>query len=115
MSSAKRRFFSGPSLEAALMRAARFHRVGPERLDYRRLEKRHGFLKVRRGVVIEVNPAAPLKQAEQVDGVASPGKNAVQQPANQPEVREEDVVPIDEETLAAARDIAVPIYMPLVG
>lgn len=87
------------------MRAARFHRVEPERLAYRKLEKRHGFLKVRRGVVIEVNPAAPLRQAAPAEDMGGPhAKGDVQEPVEQPEVREEDVVSIDEETLAAARE-----------
>ncbi len=62
MSGTKQRFFSGPSLEAALMRAARVYRAEPERLAYKKLEKRHGFLKIRRSVVIEVDPESPLKK-----------------------------------------------------
>ncbi len=105
MSGAERRFFSGPSLEAALMRAARFHRVAPEKLNYRKLDKRHGFLRVRRGVVIEVNPAAPVRRVAQTEEVASPAvEGDIREPANQPEDREEDVVSIDEDTLAAARE-----------
>ncbi len=73
MSSGKRRFFSGPSLDAALMRAARFHRVEPEKLLYRKLEKRHGFLKIRRGIVIEVDPEAPLLEADAGAEVAGAG------------------------------------------
>ncbi len=62
MRGGKQRFFSGSSLEAALMRAARVYRAEPERLAYKKLEKRHGFLKIRRSVVIEVDPESPLKK-----------------------------------------------------
>lgn len=59
MSAAERRFFSASSLALAVAAAARWYGVEPERLAYRVREKRHGFVKAPRGVVIEVDPLAP--------------------------------------------------------
>lgn len=68
MSDQKRRFFSGISIEQALIQAASYHGVDPERIVYRKVEKRHGFLRVRRRVVIDVDPQSPLKP----EGAAAP-------------------------------------------
>jgi spoIIIJ-associated protein len=62
MNDPKRRFFSGDSLQQALVQAANHYNLPPEEIAYRSLEKRHGFLKVRRKVVIEVNPDAPKRE-----------------------------------------------------
>ena len=72
----KRQFFSGNSLEQAVMAAARQFGIDPERVAYTQLEKRHGFLKVRRRVVIEVDGDAPelpsgAKPAIELDEVPS--------------------------------------------
>lgn len=61
MTSQTRRFFSGDSLEQAIMQAARHHQIEPDQVRYTQIEKRHGFLKRRRGVVIEVDPEAPMR------------------------------------------------------
>lgn len=61
MTSQTRRFFSGDSLEQAIMQAARHHQIEPDQVAYTQIEKRHGFLKRRRGVVIEVDPEAPMR------------------------------------------------------
>jgi len=63
MSARSRRFFWGNSLPQALMSAARYHRLPPEQLAYRRREKRHGFLRHPRRVVIEVDPQHPMRAA----------------------------------------------------
>lgn len=55
----KRQFFSGNSMEQAVLLAARHFGVEPERVAYTLRDKKHGFLKVRRRVVIEVDPASP--------------------------------------------------------
>jgi spoIIIJ-associated protein len=62
MNDPKRRFFSGDSLQQALVQAANHYNLPPEEIAYRSLEKKHGFLKVRRKVVIEVNPDAPKRE-----------------------------------------------------
>jgi spoIIIJ-associated protein len=53
-----RKFYSGSSLDQALMKAARDLGVPKEALRYRQIEKKHGFLKMRRSIVIEVDPNA---------------------------------------------------------
>lgn len=63
MSNTGRRFFSGDTLEQAVMQAARHFQIDPDDLAYRKVEKRHGFLKVRRGVVIDVDPDNPRRAA----------------------------------------------------
>lgn len=56
----RRRFFSANSIERALVEAASYHGVAPERIAYRPVEKRHGFVKNARRAVIEVDPENPL-------------------------------------------------------
>jgi spoIIIJ-associated protein len=56
-----RRFFSAPSLTQALLAAARHHKVDPDDVAYEVIDKKHGFLKTPRGVVIEVDPEAPTR------------------------------------------------------
>lgn len=55
----ERQFFSGNSLEQAILAAARHYDLDPERVAYTLRDKKHGFLNIRRRVVIEVDPAAP--------------------------------------------------------
>jgi spoIIIJ-associated protein len=57
----KRRFFSGESIEQALLEAAGYHGLEPAQVAWRQIEKRHGFLRMRRNVVIEVDPEAPRR------------------------------------------------------
>jgi spoIIIJ-associated protein len=63
MSGPERRFFAASSLSLAVGAAARWYGIDPERLAYRVRDKRHGFVKAPRGVVIEVDPAAPARAA----------------------------------------------------
>jgi predicted RNA-binding protein Jag len=72
-----RRFFWGRSLAQALARAARHHGVAPDRLDYRLSEKRHGFVKHPRAVLIEVDPQHPELQSE----IPQPATEIVARPA----------------------------------
>jgi predicted RNA-binding protein Jag len=65
MSDPKRRFFSGDSLQQALVQAANHYNLNPEEVAYRSVDKRHGFLKVRRKIVIEVDPEAPKRPADE--------------------------------------------------
>ena len=76
MNEAKRRFFSGDSLQQALVQAANYFNLAPEQIEYRSIEKRHGFLKVRRKVVIEVNPDAPRREKPAPIPVAAPVRPA---------------------------------------
>jgi predicted RNA-binding protein Jag len=59
MSDSKRRFFSGDTLQQALVQAANHYHLQPEEIAYHQIEKRHGFTKVRRKFLIEVDPEAP--------------------------------------------------------
>jgi len=61
MNDVKRRFFSGDTLQQALVQAANYFNLDPSYVAYRSLEKRHGFLKTRRKVVIEVDPDNPRR------------------------------------------------------
>ncbi|HVS00977.1 MAG TPA: R3H domain-containing nucleic acid-binding protein [Thermoanaerobaculia bacterium] len=63
MSEPKRRFFSGDTLQQALVQAAIYFGLEPHEIAYRPIEKRHGFLKVRRNAVIEVDPESPRRTA----------------------------------------------------
>jgi predicted RNA-binding protein Jag len=72
MNDSKRRFFSGDTLQQALVQAANHYHLQPEEIAYHQIEKRHGFTKVRRKFVIEVDPAAPRREA----GVAPPAPAA---------------------------------------
>lgn len=56
-----RQFFSGKSLEQAVMAAARTFQLEPTEVQYKVREKKHGFINGRRRFVIEVDPDAPKK------------------------------------------------------
>jgi spoIIIJ-associated protein len=96
MTSQTRRFFSGDTLEQAIMQAARHHQIEPDQVVYTQIEKRHGFLKRRRGVVIEVDPEVPARTGAETE-----------EPAREPEFEisaVEAAPPLDHsaETAAAA-------------
>ena len=55
----ERQFFSGNTLEQAVLAAARYYELDPDSVAYKVREKKHGFVNVRRRVVIEVDPSAP--------------------------------------------------------
>ena len=67
----ERQFFSGNSVEQAILAAARHHGLEPSRVAYRVRDKKHGFLNIRRRVVIEVDPAAPEQPEESLQQVPS--------------------------------------------
>ena len=58
----KRKYFSGNTVEQAIMKAAAHYGVQPAELAYQVVEKKHGFLKVRRRIVIRVDPGAPAHE-----------------------------------------------------
>lgn len=78
MSEPKRRFFSGDTLQQALVQAANYYNLSPEEVEYRSIEKRHGFLKARRRIVIEVDPDSP-RRAE--PAALPPGPTRAPRPA----------------------------------
>lgn len=82
MTETRRRFFTGASLEQAVMQAARYHQVEPEELAYTEVEKRHGFLRVRRRVVVEVDPDHPRRSPAPEE--VAPAPEAPSPPAAEP-------------------------------
>jgi predicted RNA-binding protein Jag len=64
MTDEMRRFFSGDTLQQALVQAANYFHLQPEQIAYKAIEKRHGFVKRSRKAMIEVDPAAPQRVAE---------------------------------------------------
>lgn len=61
MTEKKRKFFSGRSVEQAVVSAASYYGVDPDELAYREIEKKHGFVRKRRKAVIRVDPENPRK------------------------------------------------------
>ncbi len=112
MSGSERRYFSGDTLEMALMRAARFHEVDPDRLAWTKVEKKHGFLKARRGVVIEIDPQAPLKPAGEVPPVSPPDEVppvSQQAPREAPREALDEVPPVSQPAPREAPDEVPPV------
>ncbi|HVR29748.1 MAG TPA: hypothetical protein VMS86_09465, partial [Thermoanaerobaculia bacterium] len=62
MSEPPRLFFTGISLEQAVLTAAQHYGCEPDDLAYERVERRYGFLRVRRNVVIKVDPKNPVRR-----------------------------------------------------
>ena len=62
----ERQFFSGNTLEQAVLAAARHYGLDPSRVAYSVRDKKHGFLNIRRNVVIEVDPSEPELPEEAV-------------------------------------------------
>ena len=60
-----RRFFSGKTLDQTVMMAARHYGIDPSELAYRQIEKKHGFLRTRKAVMIAVDPESPRRQPEE--------------------------------------------------
>ncbi|HTQ78584.1 MAG TPA: hypothetical protein VMM92_01215, partial [Thermoanaerobaculia bacterium] len=72
MSASQKRFFSGDTLRQALVQAANHFHLDPEEIAYRTLEKRHGFIKNRRKVMIEVDSEAPRRETPTAAAAPSP-------------------------------------------
>ncbi len=67
-----RRFFSGNTLDQAVMAAARHYGIEPDQLAYRQIEKRHGFLRTRKAAVISVDPEMPRRGPEVAAAAGEP-------------------------------------------
>ena len=127
-----RKFFSGATLEQAVLAAARHYELEPDRIAYSQRDKKHGFLTVRRKFVIEVDPRSPERpEGEEVPWepklagrpsrgpaataapaapqVAKAPTRAPKQEATAPEPREEDV---DRSAEAPVPDEAAPAEVP---
>lgn len=86
-----RRFFSGRTLDQAVMMAARHYKIDPEQLAYRQIEKRHGFLRARRAVVIAVDPDQPRREPPPAAEATAPPPAA----APEPEAPQTSAVAVD--------------------
>ena len=71
----ERQFFSGNTIEQALMAAAR--------VAYTLRDKKHGFLNIRRRVVIEVDPEAPEKPEPAPGEDVTPGRRTADRGATE--------------------------------
>lgn len=79
-----RQFFSGNTLEQAILAAARHHGLDPEQVAYSQRDKKHGFLNIRRRFVIDVDPEAPRREAQALaQGVPSEEGLAVKPESDQ--------------------------------
>ncbi len=72
----ERQFFSGNTLEQAVLAAARHHDLEPDRVAYKLRDKKHGFLNIRRRVVIEVDPAVPERSKEVLEPSVARGERS---------------------------------------
>lgn len=54
-----RKFFSGNSVRQAVVSAASYFDLSPDEIAYREVDKKHGFLKLRKRVIIEVDADDP--------------------------------------------------------
>lgn len=93
-----RRFFSGRTLQAAVLAAASHYGIEPEELAYEEIDKRHGFLKNRSKVVIAVDPAGPRREPKEAR--EEPASRAEAPPA--PAEREAERAPAAPEPGSAA-------------
>jgi spoIIIJ-associated protein len=96
MAASRRRFFSGNTLEQALLSAASAFGLDPTEVAYKPVEKKHGFLRVRRRVVIEVDEAAPRREKPKavLDPVPKPRRIAAERIGEPPpEPRQAESVP----------------------
>ncbi|HEX3129860.1 MAG TPA: R3H domain-containing nucleic acid-binding protein [Thermoanaerobaculia bacterium] len=84
MNEPKRRFFSGDTLQQALIQAANHFHLAPEEISYRSIEKRHGFLKTRRKVLIEVDPESPRRAPGSPPPPPAPARPVLSAPVGAP-------------------------------
>lgn len=97
-----RQFFSGNSIEQAVMAAARHYGIEPERIAYTTRDKKHGFLNIRRRVVIEVDPEKPELTGDELARRAE----TPPEPTSKPKIVDvpEEVTPEEREDLAGPVD-----------
>jgi len=80
----RKKFFSGNSIEQAVSQAARHFELEASEVAYRKVERRHGFLKTRRRAVIEVDAENPRLQPEAGEATGVPESVDREQVADQP-------------------------------
>lgn len=104
-----KQFFTGNSLEQAVLAAARRFHLEPEQVAYTVRDKKHGFLKIRRRIVIEVDPesperpvseeSAPVPERARVDGAHRGRVTDVEAEAESGSWEEEWEEPLPEEEM----------------
>ncbi len=118
MTNKGRRFFSGDTLEQAVMQAASHYQVDPDEVAYRKVEKRHGFLRVRRSVVIDVDPDNPRRDLGSEPFVSAPSPSATPESSGvteAPEVADETAGLESEISEDEPKEIADPVASPEVS
>lgn len=68
----RRRYFSGATLEQAVVSAACEHGIASSEVAYHQVEKRHGFLRTPKKILIEVDPESPRRKTELTAGDGLP-------------------------------------------
>lgn len=110
----KRRYFSGPSVERALLQAARHYEVEPDAIKYEKVEKAAGLNK-RRGIVVKVDPddyllseeeraAAPAAEESSAEESAPVEAKAEESSEEAPEESTPQEEPASEDAAAADDD-----------
>lgn len=73
----KRKFFSGNSIRQAVLAAASHFDISPDDVAYREVDKKHGFLKLRKRVIIEVDADDPRRTPLEIPATErNPGEPA---------------------------------------
>lgn len=99
-----RRFFSGRTLQAAVLSAASHYGIEPEELAYEEIDKRHGLLKNRSKVVIAVDPGGPRREAVETRGEEAPRREAGRRPSAVAAEEEPARAPAAPEPVSAAEE-----------
>jgi predicted RNA-binding protein Jag len=81
MNASQKKYFSGDTLRQALVQAANHFSLDPNEIAYRPIEKKHGFIKNRKKVLIEVDSAAPKRTGPAPQTIAPPPAPAAPAPA----------------------------------
>ncbi len=65
----KRKFFSGNSIRQAVIAAASHFDLPPDEVAFREVDKKHGFLKLRKRVIIEVDADDPRRPPVEIPAI----------------------------------------------
>jgi len=82
--STNKKYFSGNSIEQAVLQAARHFKLEAAEVAYRQVERRHGFLKSRRRAVIEVDVDNPRRSEGPAEAASAEKRAPVEKPVEKP-------------------------------
>ncbi len=68
----RRKYFSGASIPQAVLKAARHFGLDPDDVAWEKLEKKSGFVRGRRKVVIAIDPSSPRREVVEEEVVIEP-------------------------------------------